>query len=98
MTSRLPVVTELSLGVYEQLVTVWLEERLRSLDPQRVHRARLDPADAHEMLSRHIAALARRALRAVGGDDAGGLARQVELTNLIATAIAAAAPGSTDPN
>jgi hypothetical protein len=35
----------------------------------------LDPADAHKALTRHIAALARRALHAVPGQGAQRLAR-----------------------
>jgi superfamily II DNA or RNA helicase/HKD family nuclease len=47
----------------------------------------LDPTDAHEALTRHITALARRALRAAGGSDAAAVARQVELANRIVTVI-----------
>jgi hypothetical protein len=44
---------------YEQLVTREWDERLRPVDPEFVQRTSLHPADAHEALTRHIAALAR---------------------------------------
>jgi len=86
-------------GVYEHVVTAGLDRRLRPIEPARVRRVRLDPADAHEVLTRHLAALVRQALRAAGhGEDAGTVARQVELANQIAAAIAEVAPPNvTDP-
>src|SRR5688572_30697064 len=86
---------DLARGVYEHLVTRWLDDRLRSLDSDLVSRGPLDPADAHEVLARHVAALTRRALRALAGDDAFALKRQIELTNRIASAIATVAPETT---
>jgi hypothetical protein len=72
-------VTDLERGVYEHLITGELAGRLRHVDPALVDRGDLDPGDAHDVLARHIAGLARRALLAVpGGDDR--LARQVEVT------------------
>jgi hypothetical protein len=65
--------------VYESLVTRGLQQRLARLDPDLVERMALDRADAHEVLTRHIAALARRALHAVPGQGAQRLARQVEV-------------------
>jgi DNA or RNA helicases of superfamily II len=89
----------LAPGVYEHVVTAGLDRRLRPIEA-RVRRVRLDPADAHEVLARHLAALVRQALRAVGhGDDAEKVARQVELANRIAAAIAdLAPPNATDPD
>ena len=52
----------------------------------------LDPADAYEVLTAHLARLARRALAAVRGDDAATVAKQVEIANEIASAILAVAP------
>jgi superfamily II DNA or RNA helicase/HKD family nuclease len=89
-------VADLPLGVYEHVVTVGLEERLARVDADLVQRARLDPADAHEVLARHITSLVRRALQAVPGQDADRVARQVELTNQIAAAIAMALPRSAE--
>ncbi|WP_230688854.1 DUF3427 domain-containing protein [Micromonospora sp. WMMC415] len=61
--------------------------RLRHVDPALIQQASLDPADAPAALARHIATLAYRALHAVAsGDDK--LARQVQLANRIADAIA----------
>jgi superfamily II DNA or RNA helicase/HKD family nuclease len=86
-------VTELAPGIYERLITTDVARQLQCLDPHLIERAALDPADAHEMLARHIAALARRALRAVpGSPDPDRVARQVELANQIAEGIAALDP------
>src|SRR5262249_39919177 len=65
---------------------------LAALDAALVDRGVLDAADAHEILARHLAALASRALGSVRGDEATALARQVALTNQIAKAIIELAP------
>ncbi|MGN9915366.1 DUF3427 domain-containing protein [Micromonospora palomenae] len=83
--------TDLERGIYEHLITRQLAERLQHVDPTLVKQDKLDPADAHDVLSRHIAALARRALLAVGGGD-DKLTRQVDLANRIAESIAAVEP------
>jgi superfamily II DNA or RNA helicase len=84
-------VTDLERGVYEHLITQQLAGQLHNLDDTLVQRQPLDPADAHDILARHIAALTRRALLAVSsGDDR--VERQVELANRIAANIAAAEP------
>jgi superfamily II DNA or RNA helicase/HKD family nuclease len=88
--------TALPLGVYEDLITNVLERRIKGVDPELVQRSSLDPGDAHDVLSRHIAALTRRALRSLKGDDATILARQIEFTNRIAAAIADAVPAAAD--
>ena len=88
--------TDLPLGLYEQLVTEDLERRLQSVDPSLVDRDALDPADAHEVLAGHVGRLAHRALRAVGGEGPDALARQVQLTNSITRAIANLAPDAVD--
>lgn len=49
---------DVARGAYEQLVTREWDERLRPVDPELVQRTSLHPADAHEALTRHIAALA----------------------------------------
>lgn len=83
--------TDLERGIYEHLITHQFAELLQHLDPALVQHDKLDPADAHNLLARHIAALARRALLAVpGGDDK--LARQVEVANRIAESIALVEP------
>lgn len=87
----LEIVTDLPAGLYEDLITEGLDSRLKS-DPRAVERERLDPADAHEILSRHLAFLARRALRQAGGTGADGLIRQANLANEIAQAIVSLAP------
>ncbi|WBB77262.1 DUF3427 domain-containing protein [Micromonospora sp. WMMD882] len=81
-------------GVYEHLITRELAERLRHVDPALVAHGALEPADAPDVLARHLATLARRALRAVPG-GADQLVRQVEVANRIAAGIAALAPAAT---
>ena len=83
-------------GIYEQLVSIGLDRDIDLIDSDLVHRGPLDPIDAHEILSRHLARLARRALQAAGGDDSAALIRQVEMTNRIAEAIRAVAPNMAD--
>ena len=78
---------DLERGIYEHLVTRDLADRLQHVDSALIQHAKLDPADAPDALTRHIATLVHRALRAVpGGDDK--LTHQVELANRIAGAIA----------
>ena len=84
--------TELAPGAYEHVVTAGLARRLRLVDDDLVQRMALDPADSHEVLSRHLASLAHRALQAVSGQGTERLVRQVEMTNAIAEAIAAGSP------
>ncbi|MGC5031792.1 DUF3427 domain-containing protein [Micromonospora sp. DT229] len=83
--------SDLALGIYERLITSELAERLQAVDPTLIEHGRLDPCDAHEILARHIAALTRRALLAVGG-GADRLVHQVELANQIARSIAQTEP------
>jgi superfamily II DNA or RNA helicase/HKD family nuclease len=80
-------VTKLHPGLYERLVTTELDEALRSIDPGLLERGPLDPADAHEILARHVGAVARRALLSVSGDDQEAVVKQIELANHITEAI-----------
>ncbi|WFF03117.1 DUF3427 domain-containing protein [Micromonospora sp. WMMD964] len=83
--------TDLERGLYEHLITRELADRLQHVDPALIQHHKLDPADAHTTLARHIAALAARALQAVpAGDDK--LHHQVEMANRIADAIAELSP------
>ncbi len=91
-----PGVVELVPGLYEQLVTEGLDRRLRLVAGDRVDRSALDPADAHEVLTRHLATLVSRALRQVGGSDRAAVVRQVELANRITAAIESLLPGVGD--
>jgi superfamily II DNA or RNA helicase/HKD family nuclease len=83
-------------GLYEHLVTDRLSADLAETAPDLVQLGTLDPADAHETLTRHIAALASRALRATGGSDAAAVSRQVELANRIVAVIGDLAPETAD--
>ena len=87
---------ELSPGLYEQLVTRGLEGRLSLIPGERVKREGLDPADAHEVLARHLSILVRRALRSAGGTDAASIERQVHLANEIARAVEGLASSTAD--
>ncbi|MEV4820527.1 DUF3427 domain-containing protein [Micromonospora sp. NPDC049274] len=83
--------SDLERGVYEHLITRELATRLQQVDPALIQHHKLDPADAHHTLARHIAALATRALQSVPtGDDK--LHHQVEMANRIAEAIATLSP------
>jgi superfamily II DNA or RNA helicase/HKD family nuclease len=88
--------SDLPHGLYERLVTEDLDRQLRGVDPSLVDRDSLRPVDAHEVLARHVSRLARRALRAAGGDGPDALVRQVQLTNSITRAIADLAPDAVD--
>jgi superfamily II DNA or RNA helicase len=79
-------------GLYEHLVTDGLSKDLAATVPDLVQLGTLDPADAHETLTRHIAVLASRALRSAGGSDEAAIGRQVELANRIVAAIGDLAP------
>jgi superfamily II DNA or RNA helicase/HKD family nuclease len=79
---------KLARGVYEHLVTEHLATQLAEIEPDLVKRVDLDATDAHEVLARHIAALTRRALRSVRGNDRTRLADQIALVNRIAATIA----------
>ncbi|MFW3171378.1 DUF3427 domain-containing protein [Geodermatophilus sp. CPCC 206100] len=83
-------------GLYEHLITDRLSKDLASAAPDLVQQGTLDPADAHESLTRHIAQLASRALRAAAGSDASAISRQVELANRILAAIGDLAPDAAD--
>ncbi len=75
-------------GIYEQLVTEELNRLLRGLAADLVSREPLDPADSHEVLARHLAALVTRALRSVPAGSDKPLLAQVRLANRIREAIA----------
>ncbi|SNR31259.1 DUF3427 domain-containing protein [Blastococcus mobilis] len=79
-------------GLYEHLVTDRLSKALATTTPDLVELGTLDPTDAHESLTRHVAELASRALRAAGGSDAAAVSRQVDLANRIIAAIGHMAP------
>ncbi|MGY1620186.1 DUF3427 domain-containing protein [Geodermatophilus sp. SYSU D00691] len=85
-------------GIYEHLVTEGLRGKLDQVDPGLVQLGPLDPADAHETLTRHIAELTSSTLRQLGGDGPEAVSRQVSLANHIVKAItdlSAATNGST---
>jgi superfamily II DNA or RNA helicase len=85
-------VADIDRGIYEHLITHEVAERLRHVDPALVQQAKLEPADAHDVLARHIATLARRALRSVSGSESERPAKQVEVANQIADSIARIEP------
>jgi hypothetical protein len=56
---------DLSKGLYERLISQALDEAIRLLDRDGLTaaRQRLDPADSHELLTRHVAGVLQRVLR-----------------------------------
>jgi hypothetical protein len=91
-------VTELAKGVSEPVVTKGLERQLLRVDQDLVETMALDPADSHEVLSRHIATLAERAFKAVPGQGASRLEAQLRLANAIAETISSTAPRAVLPD
>src|SRR5690606_27016390 len=78
-------------GLYERLITNGFAAQLaQETEPELLNRGRLQPTDAHDVLARHIAALTRRALRAVAdhSDKGETLTRKIALANRIVAAIA----------
>ncbi len=84
-------------GLYEHLVNDRLDKQLATAAPDSIQFGRLDPADSHEALARHIARLTSQALRAAGGSDEAGISRQVALANRIVAAIGDLAPEAASP-
>ncbi|MET8869655.1 DUF3427 domain-containing protein [Nonomuraea sp. NPDC004580] len=91
--------SDLQPGVYQHLVTRELDGLLRAVsDRDLIDRRSLDLADSHETLVRHLAALTRRALRSVRGEnDAVRLARQVEIVNRVADLLGDLVPEAASP-
>jgi hypothetical protein len=75
-----------------------LDRALARIDSDLVGSENLDPADSHDVLARHIATIATRALKAVPGQGAARLEAQLSLANRIVDAIAAAAPRAVEPD
>ncbi|TYB69344.1 hypothetical protein FXF51_09000 [Nonomuraea sp. PA05] len=91
--------SDLQPGVYQHLVTRELDRLLRAVsDRDLIDRRSLDLADSHEILARHLAALTRRALRSVRGEnDAVRLARQVGIVNRVADLLGDLVPEAASP-
>jgi superfamily II DNA or RNA helicase/HKD family nuclease len=83
-------------GLYEHIVTEGLSRSLATTPADLLQLGALDAADAHEALTRHISALASRALQSVGGSDTAAISRQVALTNQLVQAIERLAPEIAD--
>lgn len=78
-------------GLYDLLITQEVDRELARLESNRRYAPdELDPADAHVLLARHIAAVIRDALRDV--PDAEKPARQAEITNELLQFAAARLP------
>ncbi|MGK5555666.1 DEAD/DEAH box helicase family protein, partial [Actinomadura kijaniata] len=89
--------TDLAPGVFEELVTAELRQKLLTVDNDLVHRTGLGQLDAEELLVRHVARIARRALRiAAERDKKQALELQVATVNAISEAIGALVPGAAD--
>lgn len=85
-------VGDLARGAYDQLITDELASRLAEIDRELISRASLDPADAHEALSRHIASLADRALSTLATEGTGALEHQIAFANELIAALAERSP------
>lgn len=72
---------ELPAGVYEAVVTQSVQSALRALPPELITLSRIDTAEAHEILARHVAAVLQRALDELGTktDEDERLALQLKL-------------------
>lgn len=84
--------SDLPRGLYDRLITEGLDRRLAGLDPASIEREGLDAGDAHLVLARHLAELARIALLSIRGDEDSIVSRRVELANRIANAITSLVP------
>ncbi len=84
---------DLALGLYERLVSRALAHRLDGLGDAAVV-GELDPAEAHGVVARHVAALAARALRDL--PEAERARAQVEIANTILDDLRRASPRSFD--
>ncbi|HYC91174.1 MAG TPA: hypothetical protein VEO54_18285 [Thermoanaerobaculia bacterium] len=83
--------TKLPDGLYDLLVTQAIQQELAQLGPhRRADVEPLEPADSHLLLARHLAAIARTALRGLPEEER--VARQTQLTNELLQAIAASLP------
>lgn len=83
--------SKLADGLYDLLITREVERELSQLGTnRRSDPDDLDPADAHVILSRHIAAVIREALQGVPESERP--ARQAEITNEILRAVAGRLP------
>ncbi|WP_066936494.1 DUF3427 domain-containing protein [Microtetraspora fusca] len=77
---------DLAAGLYEQIVTEGLAHELSGHGDLAQRRA-LTHVEAADVLTAHVAALTRRALRSMRGTDAERLAGQVELANRLAAVL-----------
>lgn len=83
---------DLPVGLYERLITRALDARLLRFDPTRtrVVRERVEPAEAHQTLSRHVERVVAQALR--GLPEADRLERQAEIANQVIALISSGGP------
>ena len=89
--------TELPNGVYDHVVTRGVARQLAEIEDDRILPRKLDADDTHELLTRHIAMLTRRALKLVGGNgEDERIARQLALANRIAELISAEVKGAVE--
>ena len=94
---------DLSKGLYEQLISQALDDAIRLLGRDGLTAARepLDPADSHELLTRHVSGVLRRVLR--GLPEKNRIQEQVEICNALLQVlrekhVEAAPPGERVPS
>lgn len=84
--------TGLTRGLYEQLITVGLEEALAALErPHHVDRAGLHPEEAADRIALHLASLVRRAIASL--DARQRTAEGVQLAREVAAILAVGSRG-----
>ena len=84
-------------GLYEQLITREISSALASLDGNviEIEREPLEPADAYDILARHVYDVLKRVLRALPEKER--LERQVEICNRVLELLAQPPQGAADP-
>jgi superfamily II DNA or RNA helicase len=84
-------------GLYETLITDGLARGLAAIDVDLVQRAALHDEEADQILATHVAAVVRRALAGVGGEEKGRVTRKVALANALIEDIARRDARAADP-
>jgi hypothetical protein len=83
---------DLEPGVYEELITRRLRQRIDELiaEGRRIREARVDPAEEPDVLARHVRATVERVLDIIDHE------RRVEAANTLLRVASALIPGASD--
>jgi superfamily II DNA or RNA helicase len=85
-------VDDLRPGLYEDLVTRRMAERLAAFEADLVDKRELEAAEAEAFVARYVSILVRRALATQGGPDEVRIRRIRDLANVVVQAIREHAP------